>query len=89
MDFVYSKLVTMLTQQLQTKKKQGFQLFRFSPLSAIIKAMGIGVNKFATISRISARPDHRLSAIFVILFFFVFVCTKCLAPVGKVYILVS
>jgi len=45
MDFVYSKLVTMLTQQLQTKKKTEVSAFSFSPLSAIIKAMGMGVNK--------------------------------------------
>jgi hypothetical protein len=68
MDFVYSKLVTMLTQQLQ-KKKQRFQLFRFSPLSAIIKAMGMGANKFATISRLVLGLTTGYPPFYAILFF--------------------
>jgi hypothetical protein len=48
----------------------------------------MGVNKFATISRLvlGLTTDYPLFVSYCCL---VFVCTKCLAPVGKVYILVS
>ena len=53
-----------------------------------MKAMGMGVNKFATISRLVLGLTIGYP-LYLPYCSFVFVCTKCLALVGKVYSLVS